>query len=461
MVPGTALGVLAGDLVYTWLALRLMKNTGRTDVTAMPFGIDTPTVFAMVFGVLGPVMVATKDPVLAWKVGMAVTVAIGVAKTLLAFAGDWTRRVVPRAALLGSIAGVAILLIAYLPMFKIFHEPLTGLIALLVLFLGLFGGVRMPFGLPAAFAAVLAGVVAHWGGVWLLDAPHGAIAAGTPRVAVPLPTLAWLDALPATLPYLTIALPFALVTIVGGIDNTESAAAAGDEYRTRDILLTEALATVLAGACGGVVQNTPYIGHPAYKSMGCRSGYTLATGLVIGIGAMVGVLSILVTVLPEAAVACILVYIGLEITAQAFHASPRHHGAAVALAFVPVAAAVVLIQASGLLAGAGKSGADLSGDAAQTWHTLLLLGNGFILTAVVWGSALAAIIDRRFVGAAVAFAVASVSTLFGLMHSPLPSGAVFWAWAPPGPEPLRLAGAYGVLAVLAGLATLSPRRAAR
>src|SRR5438094_5264329 len=135
IVPGTALGVLAGDLVYTWLALRLMRRTGRTDVTAMPFGIDTPTVFAMAFGVLGPVMIATKDPVLAWKVGMGITVAIGVVKTVLAFAGDWTRRVVPRAALLGSIAGVAILLIAYLPMLKIFQEPLAGLVALLVLFL--------------------------------------------------------------------------------------------------------------------------------------------------------------------------------------------------------------------------------------------------------------------------------------------------------------------------------------
>jgi len=458
MVPGTALGVLAGDLVYTWLALRLMKKTGRTDVTAMPFGIDTPTVFAMVFGVLGPVMVATKDPVLAWKVGMGVTVAIGIIKTILAFAGDWTQRVVPRAALLGSIAGIAILLIAYLPMFKVFHEPLTGLIALLVLFLGLFGGVRMPFGIPSAFAAVLAGVAVHWGGVWFFGAPGGAMTVGTPRMAIPWPTLGWLDVLPHTLPYLAMALPFALVTIVGGIDNTESATAAGDQYRTRDILLTEALATVLAGACGGVVQNTPYIGHPAYKAMGCRAGYTLLTALVIGLGAMVGVLSILVTVLPEAAVACILVFIGLEITAQAFHASPKQHGAAVALAFVPVAAAMVSIQAGGLLAGVGKSAADLTGDAAATWHTLQLLGNGFILTAVVWASALATLIDRRFSGTALCFAVASVATLFGLMHSPLPSGAVFWAWAPPGPEPLRLAGAYGILAVLTLLAS---RRSAR
>ena len=459
MVPGTALGVLIGDLTYTWLAVRLMRRTGRGDVTAMPFGIDTPTMFAMVFGVLGPVKVATGDATLAWKVGMVATLAIGIAKTALAFAGDWTRRVVPRAALLGSIAGVAILLIAFLPSLKILREPLAGLLALGVLLLALVGRVRMPFGVPGAFAAVLAGTVVHWGGAWLSGRAAHAFAIGTPVMAVPWPTLAWLDALHTALPYLAIALPFALVTTIGGIDNTESAAAAGDEYRARDVLMTEALATVVAALCGGVVQNTPYIGHPAYKAMGARAGYTLITGLVIGVGAAVGVLSILVTLLPEAAVAPILVFIGLEITAQAFLASPPRHGAAVALTFVPVAAAVVLIEIGGVLAGLGKSAADLRGDAALTYRTLLVLGNGFILTSVLWGWAMVTLIDRRFLVTAAVLAAASLATLVGLVHSPLPGGALFWPWAETAPRGLvlPLAGAYGALAALCAAASLQRR----
>jgi AGZA family xanthine/uracil permease-like MFS transporter len=453
MVPGTALGVLAGDLVYTWLAVRLARATGRADVTAMPFGIDTPTLFAMVFGVLGPVMVATGDPVLAWKVGMAATVAIGLVKVALAFAGDWVRRVVPRAALLGSIAGVAILLIAFLPALKLLRDPLVGLVALGVLLVALLGGRRLPLGVPGAFAAVAAGSAVFWGRYALAGGEAPTAAALGSGLAVPWPTLAWLDAVPATLPYLSVALPFALVTIIGGIDNTESAAAAGDEYRTRDILLTEAGATVLAGLCGGVVQNTPYIGHPAYKAMGARAGYTLATGLVLGLGAVLGGLAALVAVLPEAAVAPILVFVGLEITAQAFLASPARHGAAVALTFVPVAAAVVLIQAGSLLAGVGKSPADLGGDAVHTYRALLVLGNGFILTAVLWGTALVGVIERRLETAAVALAVASVAALTGVIHSPLPSGALFWPWAPPSPVSAQLAGTYGVLAALCLLAS--------
>src|SRR5439155_687055 len=239
------------------------RRTGRDDVTAMPFGIDTPTLFAMVFGVLGPVIVATGDPVLAWKVGMVATLAIGLAKVGLAFVGDWARRVVPRAALLGSIAGVAVLLIAFLPMLKILRDPLVGLVALVVLLLGLFGGVRMPLGLPAAFAAVLAGTALFWLRAWL----------------------------------------------GGGHDDS------------------------------------------------------LPVRVALGVAAA-GALSLLVAVLPEAAIAPILIFIGLEITAQGFLAPPPRHGAAVALAFVPVAAAVVLIETGGVLSALGASPRHLTGDAA-------------------------------------------------------------------------------------------------
>src|SRR2546428_11547944 len=93
-----------------------MRRTGREDVTAMPFGIDTPTLFAMVFGVLGPVMLATGDPVLAWKVGMAATIAMGLVKLGLAFGGDWARRAGPPGAPPGSLAAGPVLFVPFLPL---------------------------------------------------------------------------------------------------------------------------------------------------------------------------------------------------------------------------------------------------------------------------------------------------------------------------------------------------------
>lgn len=445
MVPGTAAGVLIGDLIYTALALRLMRRTGRDDVTAMPFGIDTPSLFGLVFGVLGPVMLLTGDPMLAWKVGMGVTVAMGGLKLVLAFAGDWLRELVPRAALLGSIAGVAVLLIAFLPSLKVFADPLVGVTSLTIVLVALVGRVRLPGGLPGAFAAVLAGGAIFWiraamgAGAASLAAPPASLS-----LSIPWPTLAWAPVFGETLPYLSLAAPFALATVIGGIDNTESAIAAGDEYRARDILLTEALATMAAGLCGGVIQNTPYIGHPAYKAMGARAGYTLATAIVIGVGAAAGAISVLVRVLPEAAVAPVLIFIGLEITAQAFIASPPRHAPAIAISFVPAVAALVLIELNQFLAAAGRSVTDLSAEGQAAFRSLLVLGNGFVVTALLWGWTLVSIVDGRLARAAAVFGVCAAATLFGLMHSPLPSGALFWPWRPGQGGSMALAAAYVV-----------------
>ncbi|RYE73579.1 MAG: hypothetical protein EOO80_18980, partial [Oxalobacteraceae bacterium] len=58
MFPGTALGVLVGNLIYTWMARRLVLQTGRDDVTAMPLGLDAPTSIGMALLVLGPAFLA-------------------------------------------------------------------------------------------------------------------------------------------------------------------------------------------------------------------------------------------------------------------------------------------------------------------------------------------------------------------------------------------------------------------
>jgi AGZA family xanthine/uracil permease-like MFS transporter len=105
MIPGTALGVLFGDCVYTWLAFRLAKKTGSSDVTAMPLGLDTPSTIGIATAVLGPVYLETKDAILTWQVGMATLMIIGIFKTILSFFGESIRRRIPQAGLLGSLAG--------------------------------------------------------------------------------------------------------------------------------------------------------------------------------------------------------------------------------------------------------------------------------------------------------------------------------------------------------------------
>src|SRR5512138_280844 len=177
MIPASAVGVLVGDLLYTWLAVRLARQTGRGDVTAMPLGLDTPSTFGMAFGVIGPCYLATKDPLLTWQVAMATIVLMGIFKVAVSFCGPALRRAVPRAGLLGSIAAVALLLIAYLPLLKLFASPVVGFLSLGIVLVTLIARLKLPFRLPGALAGILCGTAAYYllGALGLLPTGYHAI----------------------------------------------------------------------------------------------------------------------------------------------------------------------------------------------------------------------------------------------------------------------------------------------
>lgn len=416
MVPGTAVGVLIGDLAYSVLAARKGPQA-----TAMPLGLDTPSTIGMAMAVIGPAYKASGDENVAWQVGMASLVWMGLVKLVLSFFGDAVMRLVPRAGLLGPLAGVGLALLALFPVMKVFSIPIAGLVATGVLLFALIARLPLPGRLPGALAAVGCGLVI----VWILRLAgleaHPAQEPMTMGFHAPWPGLfAVLSGLPLAVQYLPIAVPFGLLTVVGGINVTESARVAGDDYRTRDILLVEAVATLVAGFLGGVAQSTPYIGHPAYKAMGARSGYTFAVGVVVGLLGVLGVLGALVQILPEVVVAPILLFVGLEITVQAFEATPRRHWPAAAFAIVPVLAYLVSIYTGQLLASGAQPNPSLRADI----ETLTILGRGFILTAMLWGAAVAFMIDRRAGPTLTTFVVLAVLSLFGAVHSVHPQGAL-------------------------------------
>jgi adenine/guanine/hypoxanthine permease len=462
MVPGTAIGVLVGDLLFFVLALRLARRTGRDDVTAMPLGLDTPSTIGMVFFVLGPAFVEAKGggmdveaaAIHTWHIGVCSIVISGLFKLLCAAGSNWIRRLIPRAGLLGSLTAVALVLISFLPLVEVLHAPIVGFVALAVVLTTLVARVPLPFRIPGALGSLLiAGTmyyVLQWAeGFGLLPSVFSLPHSGTPinPAEALLPTewlsvftLEWMSAFDDALKYLPIVIPFALATVVGGIDCTESAAVVGDEYDTGQIIAVEAFATLVAGLCGGVIQTTPYIGHPAYKAMGGRAGYVLATALFVGSAGLIGYFGYLYVIIPKVTVYPILVFIGLEITAQSFAATKREHYPAVVLACVPALAQLALIYLENLLGDAtlreaGISTAELANTAlAADIQTLRILSNGFIVTSLLWSSALAALIDRRLWRAAAFFFVAAALSAFGIVHSPMPGSPMFLPWNLTGPD---------------------------
>jgi len=464
MFPGTAFGVLFGDLIYTWMAFRLSKRTGNTTVTAMPLGLDTPSTIGMALVVLGPAFLGLKAEgmsendaaMMTWYIGMATMVVIGVIKVIFSFIGQWVQKVVPQAGLLGSLAGIGLALIGLTPLVDIFGMPVIGMISLGLILYSLVARIRLPKNFPSVFAAIFLGTVIYY----LLGSTGwvGGTYAGAPAMdlhfGLPTPTLGFLEGFTRALKYLPIAIPFGLLTVVGGINVTESARVAGDDFNTRSILLTEAIATLIAGICGGVAQSTPYIGQPAYKRMGSRAGYTLLTGLFIGLGGILGYVSFFVELIPRAVLAPILIFVALDIVVQSFLACPARHAPAVAFAFFPTVARLLSIKLGNpdivplenfqrLLEAPGKS-------LPETLVTIAL-GNGFILTAMLWGGFLAELIDRRLKVSAIYLFILAALTFFGVIHSASPDGVMYLPWTLQGMAqkiPYQFALAYAVFAVM-------------
>ena len=187
--------------------------------------------------------------------------------------------------------------------------------------------------------------------------------------------------------YLPVAIPLALATVVGGIDCTESAAAAGDDYPTGQIIAAEGLATLVGGLFGGVIQSTPYIGHPAYKAMGARAGYTLATALFVGGAGVFGYFDWIFYLIPKAGRLP-----DPDLRRPGDHRAVVPRDAAAALPGgrpgVRAGAGVPGLRSplNQVLPETGKPFAAARRPRSQHWvETVTILSGGFIVTSLLWG----------------------------------------------------------------------------
>ncbi len=468
IIPGTALGVLIGDLVYTWLAFRLARRTGRDDITAMPLGIDMPSTVGIAIIVLGPSFLAFKEIFgdveqaahYAWYTGIGTMLWMGVIKSICAFLGPYIQRMVPSAGMVGSIAGIGLVWLGAQGLIGVYELPFVGLLSLVIIVFTLIGHFDFPLKIPGAAAAVLVGTLVYYG-MGLTGALEGMnLAFKIPGLEgiglhLPLPQPGGLKAMFGdSLKFLPMAIPLSFLVISVSINIVEAAKLMGDSYSVRSIIITDALATFAAGICGGVAQSTPYFGHSAYKRMGGRASYTLAAGLAVGLGGMFGLIGFFVDLIPGPAVKPILIFIGFDMIRLTFNLTPHRHIMAAVFAIVPSVLNFTYVKLrslygymqdafSTLQIDLEKAGGVMEKSAPllpQNVDSLLpahwldeflilgTLGQGFILTAMIWGSAVAFIIDRRIHRAAVTMLLAGILSFFGFIHSVFPAGNLYLPW---------------------------------
>lgn len=481
ILPGAALSILVGNLFYAWQAQKLSARTGRTDVTALPYGINTVSLFAYVLLVMVPAknaaakagMSAEDAAHLAWQIGLASCFISGLIELGGSFVAERLRQATPRAALLSTLAGIAISFIAIDFAIRTFANPLVALLPLGVILTTYFAHTRMPLRIPGGAWAVALGTAAAWI-VYALGEPSPVSSAKLSGAAndvafyLPIPVIGDLIAgltHEMTREFLVpVMLPMGLFNVLGSLQNIESAEAAGDAYPTMPCLAVNGAGSIVAAAFGSCFPTTIYIGHPGWKGLGARSGYSILNAIFFVFVALLGLTSVIEAVVPIEAGMAIVLWIGIVITAQAFQATPREHAPAVSVGLFPAIAAWGILIVT-LVLGATGIAIDMAGVSLSTAEApmktselaQMVLGNpkafslaglnldglvatsqGFMLTCLVWAAASTHLIDKKFRTAAVWALVGAVISFFGFIHAGhlTPAGAIYdigwatgWRWS--------------------------------
>jgi adenine/guanine/hypoxanthine permease len=427
ILPATGLMLCLSTLYYAWLAYRLAQKTGRSDVCALPSGTSVPHMFVVVFVVMMPILGKTNDPIQAWEAGLTWVFVQSFVLMAGGFIAPVIRRITPRAALLGSLAGISITFISMRPAAQMFLTPVIGFVCFAVIMVSWFGGVRYLRGVPAGLVAIGLGTLIAWGSN-LYGLHYGGLSASALSNAVanfgfsyPLPAIGHVFAGFKFLGIILVtAIPFGIYDLVEAMDNVESAAAAGDSFPTTRVLTADGVVSLIGCLMGNPFINAVYIGHPGWKAMGGRIGYSAATGVFVILLSWLGVVAVMMQLIPLVAILPILLYIGMLIGSQAFQETPKSHAPAIILALVPQIAAWGKIQIDGALGAAGTSATALGFDKLEQvgvlYRGLEVLGGGATLAGIVLAAMLVFVIERQFMRAAVFAAAGAVLTFFGFIH---------------------------------------------
>jgi AGZA family xanthine/uracil permease-like MFS transporter len=441
ILPALGLMMCLSTFYYAFLAYRLAQKTGRNDVCALPSGISVPHMFIVTFVIMLPITLKTGDPMKGWSAGLVWVFFQSFILMIGGFIAPFIRKITPRAALLGTLAGVSVTFISMRPALEMYMTPQIGLVCFAIILASWFGGIRYYKGIPAGLVAIGVGMIIAWGsnlfglGLGGLSLKGLGDAFASFGFSVPIPAVGQVFSGFEFLGVILVtAIPFGIYDLVEAMDNVESAEAAGDEYPTTRVLTADGVVSLIGCLMGNPFINAVYIGHPGWKAMGGRIGYSAATGIMVVLLSWFGIISVLLALVPVVAISPILLYIGMLIGAQAFQTTPIKHAPAIVLALTPHLAAWAKLQIDTMLGSTidaaqkvGGLAADKVGDVKAAaiaalpqqgvlYHGLDVMGGGSILTGLVLGAIGVFVIEREFVKAS-AFALSgAVLTYFGFMH---------------------------------------------
>ncbi|HHU13251.1 MAG TPA: xanthine/uracil/vitamin C permease [Clostridiaceae bacterium] len=428
VIPGLSIGLMSGGIYYAYMAHKLAKKLGHGHVTALPSGISTPAMFVTLYGVISPLSYSL-SPEEAWAAAVAACFIGGFIEFCGGFVGPWIKNNLPRAALLGTVAGIGFIWMATQGVFDVLGDPIIGLPILIVAVLGLFGGYLFPKKVTPFIVAIVGGIVYAFAlGRTTFDFSQVGLYFPNPGTTVQ----ALINGFVHVAPFLTVVIPVEIYNFIETMDNVESANAAGDPYSVREAQFADGIFTMISAIFGGIVPNTVWLGHPGLKKTNAGASYSWISGVILGVSGLFGLFALLSHIIPAAVVAVTFIWCSVIMVAQAFKEVKVKHYAAVAIAMVPSVADYLYTQVTGAVGAVGGIWAEtlstgLSGYNAEVTESLLVNGvmwngvpatkAGAILIGILIASIFTFIIDRKLMKAGIVSLAATILALFGFIHN--------------------------------------------
>jgi len=304
----------------------------------------------------------------------------------------------------------------------IWDKPLIAFVPLALILIEYFSRARLPFRIPAGLYALLIGGIIAWS-IGAMD--KNALLKSTDELCLVAPSLAFADVLYGIreiIPYLGIAIPMGMMSFFGTLQNIESASAAGDTYPAKPALAMNGVGTVVGAIFGSPFPTTVYIGHPGWKGLGARAGYSIINGTAVTLICFTGVMGVILSLVPLEAGYPILLWIGLVITAQAFQTTPGKHAPAVALGLMPAISAWGLSLLGRYINARGEySTAEINSLISEVLPDLkgiTTFSEGPLLSAMFLTAVTVYLIEKDFLKAFYWTIPLITCSFFGFIHSP-------------------------------------------
>ncbi|KAG7343397.1 permease transmembrane protein [Nitzschia inconspicua] len=424
IVPGVGVTMVAGNLYYTWQAIRMTNKYGR-QYTAQPYGLNTPGAFAFVYNIIYSIFFAEGGGdeafIKGYKVALAANFVTGLISLVLGVFGRYILKVVPPAGLLVPIAGIGVAFLGLEQLTNSIAAPIVGYSTIMWVYLGWYANIRLGYGsfrLPEALQVILIGIILGWA-TGLNDPQDTKDAAKLVKWWGPVWTGGDIfEDIDLLADYLGIVIPLGISAAATSLMCLVSAKEAGDPFPVRESMIADGIGTCVASFFGSPFGTVIYIGHPAHKRSGAKIGYSMVNGIVYLFFSWFGLLALIQSIVNPATIGPIVFFVGLQVNEEALNFMPSRHYSAYIIGIFPSVYDWVT-NVSNLAPVANEDFSyDVNSAGFTSWFGVLAWKRGSLLVSLLWVSMIVNVLDRQWKGAAIWAFIASLFAVFGIIHVP-------------------------------------------